>query len=164
MIDSPPWLSHPVVQRILHKFLDMTDKVPIGDRMRRPSFRVNAKTLPELFQSEKIGEAEYAWGLVTEMERQGWITLKRQKRRPGYAEYETKPLLYLNIDAEPVIRKLLGRHASDGLSETERWRNLVAERSGHFPGKTDWLAAMLHRVLRPNHTRLVDSLLDLVHK
>ncbi|MEK8021260.1 MAG: Wadjet anti-phage system protein JetD domain-containing protein [Candidatus Parabeggiatoa sp.] len=141
MNESPPWLSHRVIQRILHKLLDMTDKVPIEQRTRSPSFRVNAKTLPELFDTEAVGETEYAWELITEMERQGWITLtlKRGKSRLGYADYENNPLLRLEKTAEPHIRQLLGRSTSR-LSHAQQWRELVIERANRFPGQTDLLA------------------------
>jgi hypothetical protein len=101
MNESPPWLSHHVIQCILHKLLDMTDKMSIEQRTRLPSFRVNAKTLPELFDTEAVGETEYAWELITEMERQGWITLKRGKSRLGYADYENNPyFIWFKVDYE----------------------------------------------------------------
>jgi hypothetical protein len=133
------WLSHPVIRRILHKLLDMTDKVPIEQRTRAPSFRVNADNLPELFNTEHVRETEYAWELITEMERQGWITLKRGKSRLGYADYENNPLLRLQQTAEPHIRELLGR-AINGISQSQQWRELVAKSANRFPGKTDLLA------------------------
>ncbi len=145
MNESPPWLSHHVIQCILHKLLDMTDKMSIEQRTRLPSFRVNAKTLPELFNTETVGETEYAWELITEMERQGWITLKRGKSRLGYADYENNPLLRLEKTAEPHIRKLLGR-TTNSISQAQQWRKLVIERANFFPGQTDLLAEQAIKV------------------
>lgn len=139
MNESPPWLSHPVIQHILHKLLDMTNKVPIEQRTRAPSFRVNADTLPELFDTKPVEETEYAWELITEMERQGWITLRRGKSRLGYADYENNPLLRLEKIAEPHIRALLGRNTKS-ISQSQQWRNLVTANANCFPGKTDLLA------------------------
>ena len=81
----PPWINHPLVQRILKRLLDIADRISPAQRKRSIGFRLVPEVIPEIFNEIDTQESQYAWQLVEQMAQEGWIKLKIGRITSGYA-------------------------------------------------------------------------------
>lgn len=153
------WLSEPAIIGLLSLLLTRLDRLPSCDRIRPPSIRVNAKTVPQLFDAPNPGDPAYLWGLIERLEELGWITIRQGKRRMGKAAYEVEPTLLLTCSCEEAIRTAIGReakacsyhtHWSRALSRvmgmTGELRNYLVKRPIRVPGHS--AEAVVERLMR----------------
>lgn len=102
---APAWLEEPLIQRLLHSFIDKLE------RGAKPSVRVSAKATPELYDFQE--DVDFLWALVESLDKDyQLITVKRTRVKNHQPLYEGAQLWFLP-EAEEQVRQWLQRPALD---------------------------------------------------
>jgi hypothetical protein len=105
--ERPEWLDdEPDVVAVLNAFLDKLDKIPISNRARMPSIRLNRKLTPRLYRHGE--SADLSWALLRGLEGQIFELRLDRKRAPLDPEYVGASLRFID-GGESICRAWLSR-------------------------------------------------------
>jgi hypothetical protein len=105
--ERPEWLSdEPDVVAVLKAYIDKLDKIPLSDRARMPSIRLNRKLTPSLYRHDE--SADRTWTLLRDLEGQIFELRLNRKRAPLDPEYAGASLRFLD-GSESICRAWLSR-------------------------------------------------------
>ena len=61
--ERPAWLNDELeVIAVLHYFIDKIDKQPASERVRMPSYKLNEKKAPKLYNHDEVSDR--TWNLI----------------------------------------------------------------------------------------------------
>lgn len=120
----PRWVDEePMVAGLLDTFLHKLEK---GHRL---TMRVNAKTLPELFDFT-TGDTKYLWSLVKSLNNEYHILSIRYGRTKPFQESYDNAQLVFNEEKEEMVRDWLNRPALDPYALV--WQEALHKRASEF--------------------------------
>lgn len=134
----PRWLDEePAIIGLLDTFLHKLEK---GHRL---SMRVNAKTIPELFDFSSP-DVKYLWSLVKSLNNEYHIVSIRYARNKPYQEPYDNAQLVFNPEREELVRDWLNRPALDPYALV--WQDTLHKLKDHFEDHGQALAEQMVRL------------------
>lgn len=129
-------LSSPLAGRILHKAIDLLDKLGPEARKRAPSIALDNGTAPEIFLADSSADRELAWHILEVLEAEGVGTIRFGLARRHGAREDRKPRFEIVLSAgnEERLRAFYCR-ARPGPSYGQQWRVLVGASTLSTPAK-----------------------------
>ena len=105
--ERPAWLNDELeVIAVLHYFIDKIDKQPASERVRMPSYKLNEKKAPKLYNHDEVSDR--TWNLIQSLSGLVFDIRLNQKRSPYDADYVGASLL-MTSNAEEICRTWLSR-------------------------------------------------------
>jgi len=156
---APRWLAdEPLIQQILHRFLDRLDKHPDEASAKLQAITLNERDFPALFQPRGDDDPERTWDCIRELERLCILRLQLSRairnHDPEYKGAKTN----LTRAGIAMVRVWFQRpHPEPGKAD---WVARVDQFTEHFPGSVMLLRDSRWSAMAMGPERFLQGLVD----
>ncbi len=157
MTDFEPHLEEKAVADILNRLVDMLDKQAMAYRSRPPGFRINGKELPSFFSLEDAQDRKLVWRFIEQLVTLQWIKITGRRKSVDCEPWSGEPRIVLVPEAEPAIRKTLGRTEVEA-SYLKSWQRALRAARNSFSGDIELLSRSPLRIPNKSAQEIIEQL------